>query len=62
MTTPLQYFFLGNPMRRVAWQPTVRGSQESDMTLQLIHHYVNQAALRLWCVYFASIGITSLED
>ena len=55
MTTPLQYFCLGNPMGRVAWQPTVHGSQELDMTLQLIQRHVNQAALRLRCVYFASV-------
>ena len=29
---PLQYSFLGNPMDRRAWQPTVLRVAESDMT------------------------------
>ena len=29
---PLQYSFLGNPMDRGAWQATVHGVTESDMT------------------------------
>ena len=29
---PLQYSFLGNPIYRGAWWPTVHGTAESDMT------------------------------
>ena len=29
---PLQYSFLGNPIDRGAWWPTVHGIAESDMT------------------------------
>ena len=29
---PFQYFFLGNPMNREAWQATVQGVTESDTT------------------------------
>ena len=32
---PLQYFCLGNPMNRGAWQAIVHGVAESDMTYQL---------------------------
>ena len=42
MRTPLQYFCVGNPMHRVAWQPTVHGSQELDMTLQSIVMWTRQ--------------------
>ena len=31
-SNPLQYSFLGNPMDRRAWQPTVLRVAESDMT------------------------------
>ena len=30
--TPLQYSYLGNPMDRGAWQTTVHGVVELDMT------------------------------
>ena len=29
---PLQYSCLGNPMNRGAWQDTIQGVEESDMT------------------------------
>ena len=35
---PLQYSCLGNPMDRGAWQATVPGVTESDMTGQLSPH------------------------
>ena len=34
---PLQYFYLENPMDRGAWQTTVHGVAELDMTGQLSH-------------------------
>ena len=34
----LQYFCLENPMDRGAWQATVHGATESDMTEQLSRH------------------------
>ena len=36
---PLQYFYLGNPMDRGAWQATVLGvTKESDTTLSTKQH------------------------
>jgi len=35
---PLQYSYLGNPMDRGAWQATIHGLAESDMTEQLSMH------------------------
>ena len=37
---PLQYSCLENPMDRGAWQATVRGIAESDMTEMTEHTYV----------------------
>ena len=36
---PFQYFRLGNPMGRGAWQLTVHVVTRADMTEQLSHHY-----------------------
>ena len=41
---PLQYSCLGNPMDRKAWQATVRGITESDMT-----EYLNRIILASIC-------------
>ena len=35
---PLQYSCLGNPVDRGAWQATVHGSQELDVTYRLNQH------------------------
>ena len=46
--TPLQYSCLGNPMDRGAWQTTVHGVLESDMTEWLtytVNCYKNNYAI-----------------
>ena len=50
---PLQYSCLENPMDRGAWQPTVYGVAESDMTEQL--------TLSLFMVPSPSISIRKLN-
>ena len=41
---PLQYSCLENRMDRGAWQATVRGITESDMTEQLAHEHTHTHA------------------
>ena len=49
---PLQYYCLGNPMDKGAWQATVHGVAKSATTKQLAHSYdVNAVKVNLRSKY-----------